>query len=44
MLAAGDRGPDVALWTAPREHRLLSELVSEGTALFLFYLFDWSST
>jgi hypothetical protein len=44
VLAAGDRVPDCAVWTAPREHRLISELVSEGTALFLFYLFDWSST
>jgi hypothetical protein len=44
VLAAGDRVPDVAMWTAPREQRRLSELVSEGPALFLFYLFDWSST
>jgi hypothetical protein len=44
VLAVGDRVPDVAVWTAPREHRQISELVSEGTTLFLFYLFDWSST
>jgi hypothetical protein len=44
VLAAGDQAPDVALWTAPREQRHLSELVSDGPALFIFYLFDWSST
>ncbi len=44
MLAVGDRVPELALWTAPREQRQLAELVSEGPALFLFYLFDWSST
>jgi hypothetical protein len=32
------------VWTAPRERRELSELVADGRALFLFYLFDWSST
>jgi hypothetical protein len=44
MLGIADRLPDASLWTAPREQRRLSELVEDGPALFLFYLFDWSST
>jgi hypothetical protein len=44
VLAVGDRVPQVSVWTAPREPRKLSELVADGPALFLFYLFDWSST
>jgi hypothetical protein len=44
VLAVGDRVPDVSVWTAPREQRALTELVAERPALFLFYLFDWSST
>jgi hypothetical protein len=44
MLERGARVPDVMLWTAPSERRALSELVRERPGLFLFYLFDWSST
>ncbi len=45
MLRVGDLAPlEVALWTAPRERRTIGELVAERPALFLFYLFDWSST
>jgi hypothetical protein len=44
MLAVGDRVPEASVWTAPREQRRVSELVEDGPALFLFYLFDWSST
>jgi hypothetical protein len=44
MLAVGDRLPEVSVWTAPRERRRLAELLEEGPMLFLFYLFDWSST
>ena len=44
MLAVGQKVPDVAVWTAPNERRPLSEFLAEGRALFLFYLFDWSST
>jgi hypothetical protein len=44
MLRAGDRPPDACVWTAPNERRRLSELHAEGRALFVFYLFDWSST
>jgi hypothetical protein len=28
----------------PRETTTIGELVAPGPALFLFYLFDWSST
>ena len=44
MRAVGDRAPDATVWTAPNERRKLSELLADGPALFLFYLFDWSST
>ena len=44
MLAVGQRVPDASVWTAPGERRSIAELVEEGRALFLFYLFDWSST
>jgi peroxiredoxin len=44
MLREGDTAPDVSLWTAPGEQRSLRELHGDGTALFVFYLFDWSST
>jgi hypothetical protein len=44
VLAVGDSLPEASVWTAPRERRELSELVAGGPALFLFYLFDWSST
>jgi peroxiredoxin len=44
MLAAGDRAPDVSVWTAPNQRQQLSELLDEARALFVFYLFDWSST
>ena len=44
MLREGDPAPDVTLWTAPGERRSLRELHADAPALFLFYLFDWSST
>ena len=44
MLAVGQKVPEIALWTAPGERRQIAELVQDGRALFLFYLFDWSST
>jgi hypothetical protein len=44
MLAVGQRIPDAVVWTAPGERRTLTDLVEDGRALFLFYLFDWSST
>jgi hypothetical protein len=44
MLAAGDQVPEASVWTAPHERQELSDLLAGGRALFLFYLFDWSST
>ena len=44
MLAVGDPLPNVSVWTAPREPRALPDLLDGRAALFLFYLFDWSST
>ncbi len=44
MLGAGDRIPDARVWTTPREDATLTEIVANGPALLLFYLFDWSST
>jgi hypothetical protein len=44
MLATGDRIPDAHVWLAPREPVSLRTLAEDGPALFLFYLFDWSST
>jgi hypothetical protein len=44
VLRAGDRVADAAVWTAPNERRNLSQLLEGGRALFVFYLFDWSST
>ena len=44
MLAVGDRIPDGQVWLAPREPARLSDLVEDGAALFLFFLFAWSST
>ena len=44
MLAPGDQIPDATVWLAPREPVRLRELVEEGPVLFLFYLFDFSST
>ena len=44
MLGVGDRIPDARVWIAPRERVAISDLTADGPALFLFYLFDWSST
>ena len=44
MLREGDRLPDVSVWTAPSERRSIEELLRDAPGLFLFYLFDWSST
>jgi hypothetical protein len=44
VLAVGDRVPAAAVLTAPNERRMLDELLADGAALFVFYLFDWSST
>ena len=44
MLEAGDRVPDVRVWKGPGEPVTMTDLVADAPALFLFYLFDWSST
>ena len=44
MLAVGERIPDAQVWIAPRERVPLRSLSADAPALFLFYLFDWSST
>jgi hypothetical protein len=44
MLAVGQGVPEVTLWTAPHERQTVAEILDGAPALFLFYLFDWSST
>ena len=44
MLGDGDRIPDATVWLGPREPISLFDTVEHAPALFLFYLFDWSST
>jgi len=44
MIGAGDKVATASVWTAPNERRTFEELVADGPAFFLFYLFDWSST
>jgi hypothetical protein len=44
VLSAGDRVADASVWTAPHQQTQLSQLLVDGRALILFYLFDWSST
>jgi hypothetical protein len=44
MLGVGDQVPSATVWTAPHQPRRLDELLADGPALFVFYLFDWSST
>ena len=44
MLGVGERIPNATVWTGPHERRGLDELLADGPALFVFYLFDWSST
>jgi hypothetical protein len=44
VIQVGAPIPDATVWLRPREPVSLAELASGGPALFLFYLFDWSST
>jgi hypothetical protein len=44
VLAPGQRIPDATVWLAPREPTTIAELVEDAPALFLFFLFAWSST
>jgi hypothetical protein len=44
MIGAGHQVGDARVWTGPSERRTISQLVADRPVLFLFYLFDWSST
>jgi hypothetical protein len=44
VLANGNRIPDATVWLAPREPATIASLVEDAPALFLFFLFAWSST
>jgi len=44
MLGVGDRIPDAQVWLAPREQTTTAALVEDAPALFVFFLFAWSST
>ena len=44
MLGVGDQVQGATVWTAPQQRRTLDELLADGPTLFVFYLFDWSST
>jgi hypothetical protein len=44
VLGVGDRIPDGQVFVAPRESARLEELVADAPALFLFFLFAWTST
>ena len=44
MLGVGDRIPEAQVWLAPREPATVASLVADGAALFVFFLFAWSST
>jgi hypothetical protein len=43
VLHAGDQIPEATVWMAPREPTTMAELVSDAPALFIFFLFAWSS-
>jgi hypothetical protein len=44
VLAVGETIPDVTVWLGPQEPVAMPEILEHGPALFLFYLFDWTST
>jgi hypothetical protein len=44
VLAVGQELPDVAVWTSTNERIPIGNLAAGRKTLFLFYLFDWSST
>ena len=44
MLEPGDQIPEATVWMAPREPTTIADLVENAPALFLFFLFAWSST
>jgi hypothetical protein len=44
MLEPGATVPDARVWMAPREQASCVNLVAGRSALFVFFLFAWSST
>ena len=44
MLETGSKVPDARVWLAPREPASCENLVAGRAALFVFFLFAWSST
>jgi hypothetical protein len=42
VLETGDQIPEAHVWLAPREPVTMSELVADGPALFVFFLFAWA--
>jgi hypothetical protein len=44
VLKAGDHVPNATVWMAPREPVSCANLVAGRSALFVFFLFAWSST
>jgi hypothetical protein len=44
MLEPGATVPDARVWMAPREPASCVNLVAGRSALFVFFLFAWSST
>ena len=44
MLQVGEQVPSARVQSAPGEEKPIAELVADRPALFVFYLFDWSST
>jgi hypothetical protein len=44
VLAVGEHVPAVRIQRAPGEEAAIAELVADRPGLFVFYLFDWSST
>jgi hypothetical protein len=44
VVGAGEQVGDAHVWTGPRERSTIAQLAGDRRALFLFYLFDWSST
>ena len=44
MLEPGATTPDAMVWMPPREPVTCANLVAGRSALFVFFLFAWSST
>jgi peroxiredoxin len=44
VLQVGDPVPEARVQRAPGDEIALGELARDGPVLFVFYLFDWSST